>query len=123
VAEEVSEALVATINSEETHQVRTGKNPDRKLHHEGADSSFKKYVKEKLAYLTQDERNVIELALLKYSRVFHDETNYFKGTDLVDHHIVTGNAKPIRRTLYRTQFSLPQEMDAQVYFHSRITQV
>jgi hypothetical protein len=35
---------------------------------------------------------------MKYQQVFHREgSNEFKSTDLVEHRIVTGDAKPIRK--------------------------
>jgi hypothetical protein len=115
VAEEISEALVATINTEETPQVRTNKCPNRHSTKEEMDQTFKQYMKEGLAHLTHDERTVREPVLIRYRRVFHDEENIdFKGTDLVEHRIVTGDAKPIRRPPYRTPFALRQEMENQV---------
>ena len=52
---------------------------------------------------------------MKYSHVFHNnETNDFKGTDIIVHQILVGDARPIRRTQYRTPFALRDEMKAQV---------
>jgi len=52
---------------------------------------------------------------MKYKHVFHQEgSNDFKGTDLVEHRIVTGDAKPIRKAPYRVPFALSQEMQNQV---------
>jgi hypothetical protein len=57
----------------------------------------------------------MEPLLTKYRHVFHQENSYdFKGTDLVEHRIVTGDAKPIRKAPYRVPFALRQEMQNQV---------
>ena len=60
--------------------------------------SFRQYLNGKLEHLTVEERSVMEPLLMKYKHVFHQEgSNDFKGTDLVEHRIVTGDAKPIRK--------------------------
>jgi hypothetical protein len=64
--------------------------------------------------LTGEER-FVEPLLIKYRHVFHQEgSNYFKGTDLVEHRIVTGDVKPIRKAPYKNAFVLRQEMQNQV---------
>jgi hypothetical protein len=115
VAEEIMESLVASINGgaefESRGRERTGKS-DRTVK---VDDSFRSYVKGKLSHLSPQERKVLEPVLLKYRHVFHEEgSNDFKGTDLVEHEIITGDAEPIRRPPYRVPFSLRQEMDRQV---------
>jgi hypothetical protein len=53
--------------------------------------------------------------LRKYRRVFHvEESNDFRGTDLIEHRIVTGDAKPIRKLPYGVPFVLRKEMEDQV---------
>jgi hypothetical protein len=53
--------------------------------------------------------------LLKFAHVFHDEeTNDFKGTDVVEHEIEVGNARPIKRPPYRVPYALMDEMKKQV---------
>jgi hypothetical protein len=65
--------------------------------------------------LIQADKELIEPVLLKYSHIFHDEgTNDFKGTDLLEHQIITGDAQPIRRPRCRTPFALRGEMEEQV---------
>jgi hypothetical protein len=57
----------------------------------------------------------MEPVLLKYRHVFHEDgSNDFQGTDLVEHIIVTGDAKPIRKPPYRVPFALRKEMENQV---------
>jgi len=57
----------------------------------------------------------VEPILVKYRHIFHEEgSNGFRGTDLVEHKIVTGNAKPIRKPPYRVPFALRKEMENQV---------
>jgi hypothetical protein len=70
VAEQISEALVAIINSEEKPTVRTNKCPDRYSSKAEMDQTFKQYMREGLAHLTHDERKVIEPVLIRYRRGF-----------------------------------------------------
>ena len=57
----------------------------------------------------------MEPILLKYRHVFHEEGSIdFQGTDLVEHIIVTGDAKPIRKTPYRVH--LPSEKKWNIRF-------
>ena len=52
---------------------------------------------------------------MKYAHVFHDEnTNDFKGTDVIEHEIIVGYAKPIRRPPYHTPYALRRKMKAQI---------
>jgi hypothetical protein len=91
VAEETSASLVVLINDSESQESSC---KDGSV----SDSSFRHYVRDKLGHLTQEERSVMELVLMKYRHVFHQEgSNDFKGTGLVKHRIVTGDAKPIRK--------------------------
>ena len=47
--------------------------------------------------------------------VFHDEdTNDFKGTDIIEHQIIVDNLPPIRRPQYRTPYALREEMKSQI---------
>jgi hypothetical protein len=56
----------------------------------------------------------MEPVLRKYKHIFHVErSNDFKGTDLIEHRITTGDAKPIRKGPYRVPFAL-KEMENQV---------
>jgi len=65
--------------------------------------------------LNQEDRELIEPILLKYAHVFHDEeTNHFKGTNVIEHEIPIGDARPIRRPQYRTPYALREEMETQV---------
>ena len=58
---------------------------------------------------------MIEPILLKYDHVFHDEeTNDFKGTNVIKHEIPIGDARPIRRPQYRTPYAVRKEMQTQV---------
>jgi hypothetical protein len=67
-------------------------------------------MKDKLTHLIQEEP-----VLMKYKQLFQVEgTNNFQGSDLVEHHIATDDAKPIRKPLYRVPFYLRKEMETQV---------
>jgi hypothetical protein len=79
------------------------------------DPLFKSYLNEKLAHLNREERRAIEPILRKYRKVFYVEgSNDFQGTDLIEHQITTGDAKPIMKAPYRVPFALRKEMEAQV---------
>jgi hypothetical protein len=111
IAEEISENLVASINED------TGFGPQLKgdCRRKESSENFTKFVTEKLAHLTNKERSVMEPVLLRHHYVFHEEgSNDFKGTDLVEHQIIMGDAKPIRRPQYRVPFALRQEMENQI---------
>jgi hypothetical protein len=57
----------------------------------------------------------MEPVLRKYRHIFHVEgSNDFKGTDLIEHRIITGDTKPIRKAPYRVPFALKKEMEDQV---------
>ena len=74
------------------------------------DNSFKEYRQDKLGHLSQAERSVMDPILIKYRHIFHEEgSNDFRGTDLAEHKIVTGNAKPIRKPPYRLPFALERK--------------
>jgi hypothetical protein len=109
MAEEVSETLVATVND--------GPGVDsRKVPRQTAvDLPFREYLNDKLGHLTPEERKVIEPVLIQYRKTFYVEgSNEFKGTDLIQHRIDTGDAKPIRRPPYRVPYALREEMNRQV---------
>jgi len=54
---------------------------------------------------------VIEPVLMKYAHVFHDEeTNDFKGTEVIEHKIVLEDTRPIRKPQYRVPYALRDEM-------------
>ena len=114
VAEETSESLVAVINDSEPLNSKRGRETSRGESKATTDPSFRQYLNGKLEHLTVEERSVME-PLMKYKHVFHQEgSNDFKGTDLVEHRIVTGDANPIRKAPYRVPFALRQEMQNQV---------
>jgi len=75
---------------------------------------YEKLLRNKLDHLSQEEWHLLEPVLLKYSHAFHDEeTNDFKNTDIIEPQILVGDARPIRRTQYRTPFALRDVMKAQ----------
>jgi hypothetical protein len=109
MAEEVSESLVAAVNDGTEFEPRknTSKAP--------IDESFRKYLDDKLGHLSEEERSILEPVLVKYRNTFYVEgSTVLKGTDLVQHHIDTGDARPIRRPPYRVPYALREEMDRQV---------
>ena len=68
-----------------------------------------------LGHITRKERSVLEPVLKKFRHVFHhDDDAEFKGTDLVEHRIITGDAKPIRKAPYRVPYALREELEGQV---------
>ena len=114
IAQEISENLVVPTSSEEEtevgrdHLFLAAKNKE-------IPAKFKAYVRGRLAHLSPEDREVLEPVLYRYAHVFHDEEkNDFKGTDLVQHRIETGDAMPIRKAPYRIPFALRREVDNQI---------
>jgi hypothetical protein len=76
---------------------------------------YEKLLQGKLDHLEKEDRQYIEPVLKRYIHVFHDEeVNDFKGTDVIEHEIPVGSARPIRRPTYRTPYALRGEMQKQV---------
>jgi len=76
---------------------------------------YDKLLQGKLDHLTQEDRQHIQPVLRKYAHVFHDEaSNDFKETKAIEHQILVGDAKPIRRPPYRTPYALREDMQTQV---------
>jgi hypothetical protein len=89
VAEEMSESLVDSVNagneSGESQRVKQGNLNRNKALHE-------KLLKGKLDHLSEEERASIEPVPLRYAHLFHDEdSNDFKGTDVIERRILTGD--------------------------------
>ena len=79
------------------------------------ESKYSEYLEGVLGHLTRKERVVLQPVLRKYRHVFHDdETAEFQGTDLVEHRIITGDVRPIRKAQYRVPYALREEMESQV---------
>jgi hypothetical protein len=54
----------------------------------------------------------MEPVLTKYRHVFHEESSHdFPGTNLVEHRIVTGDTRPLRKSPYRVTFTLRKEIE------------
>jgi hypothetical protein len=76
---------------------------------------YRNLINWKLDHLSQEDRELTEPILLKYAHVFHDEeTNDFKENNVMEHEILIGDARPIRRPQYKTPYALKQEMQTQV---------
>jgi hypothetical protein len=115
VAEETSASVVADINDE----VITNFNHRMKIHCGVntilGDADFEQYLQDMLGHLSHADRSVMEPVLRKYRHVFHVHgINDFRSTDLIEDRIVTGDAKPIRKSPYRVPFAHRNEMDKQV---------
>jgi hypothetical protein len=79
IAEEVSEPLVEKIKAK---KAKWPQQPEKEKKNEAL---YGKLLKEKLDYLKQEDRELIEPILVKYANVFHnEETNYFKGTNVIE---------------------------------------
>ena len=112
IAEEASEPLIHRINQRKEPNSDSPLTPQRKKKNEAL---YRKLLNGKLDHLNQEDRELIEQILLKYAHVFHDEeTNDFKGTNVIEHEIPIGDARPIRRPQYRTPYALRKEMQTQV---------
>jgi hypothetical protein len=76
---------------------------------------YDKLLRDKLDHLTQHDRRYMEPVLLKYTHVFHDEeSNDFKGTNIVEHQIILCDAATIRRPPYKTPYAWRQEIQDQM---------
>ena len=112
VAEEISSCLVAAINDGDgpgnpPHDKRR-KNGRRDIYTVAQEAKFKRYLDSTLGRLSKGETAVMEPVLTKHMHVFHeDEDNQFNGTDLVEHRIITGDAKPIQKAPYTVINVLP----------------
>ena len=94
VSEEVSVELVDRINAGNRSNSTSPTNQQRKSRKKALNQ---KLLQGKLDHLSEEERVLIEPVLLEYALVFRDEgTNDFKGTDVVEHLILVGDAQPIR---------------------------
>jgi hypothetical protein len=108
---EVSEALLDEINEKEPDMNGPVKTPRKRTN----ELLYDKLLHGKMDHLGQAERRHIESVLRKCAHVFHDESsNDFKGPQVIQHQILVGGAKPIRKPPYRTPFALRQEMQYQV---------
>jgi hypothetical protein len=96
VAEETTEALVERINAGNGVILPPS---DYRRKQKRNEALHQKMLRGKLDHLSEEDRQDIEPVLLKFAHVFHDEeTNDFKGTDVVEHEIEVGNARPIKAT-------------------------
>jgi hypothetical protein len=78
-------------------------------------AKFRKYFHDVLGHLSREDKGVMEPVLSRYSHVFTLEENIpLKGTDLVEHQIVTGDATPIRKAPYWVPFALRRDMKTQM---------
>jgi hypothetical protein len=115
VSEANTKSLVAAINDAGASNSKCKGKTGREGSKVTTDPTFRQYLKGKFEPLAGEERSVMEPLLMKYRHVFHQEgSNDFKGTDLVERTIGTGDAKPIRKAPYRVPFALRQEMENQV---------
>jgi hypothetical protein len=118
IAEEVFPCVVATINDDDhgsppSHEKQNGKR--QHVNTVARDTKYRQYLGSVLGHLTKQERAVLEPVLQKFRHVFHDDEDAeFKGTDLVVHRIITGDARPIRKAPYRVPYALKDGMERQV---------
>jgi hypothetical protein len=112
VAEGTTEALVDRINAGNGAKLSPSDDWRKQKRNEAL---YQKLLSGKLDHLSEEDRREIEPVLLKFTHVFHDEeTNDFKGTDVVEHEIEVGNARPIKRPPYRVPYALRDEMKKQM---------
>jgi hypothetical protein len=115
VAEEISPSLIAALNEDEKSKPEGGNARRKPVNTVKNSDKHKAYVQEAVSHLSGEEKQVMEAVLLKYGHVFHDESKgTFPGTDVIEHRIITGDAKPIRKAPYRVPFALRGEMERQV---------
>jgi len=97
VAEEVSPSLVAAINADTNPADERDARESTHVYSVAGVTKFREYVNQVLGHLPKQDREVMEPVLRKYRHVFHlYEDSPFPGTDLVEHRLLTGDARPIR---------------------------
>jgi len=96
VAEEMTGEVAEKTNSE-GKEGPSLHNPAQKIKRN--ENLYRKLLQGKLNHLKEEERKVIEPVLLEHAHVFHDAENK-KGTDLVEHEILVGNARPKKKPPY-----------------------
>jgi hypothetical protein len=97
LAEETSANIVAELNDEVKTNSKHGRKFKCGVNTVIEDAKFEQYLQDKVGHLTHKERSIMVLVLRKYRHIFHVEgSNDFRGTDLIEHRIITGDAKPIR---------------------------
>jgi len=112
VAEEITEELVNKINADDKPKSDLVNDRQRKKRNE---LLYRKLLLGNLDRLSEEEKQVIKPVLMKYAHVFHDEeSNNFKGTDVIEHQIVLEDTRPIRKPQYRVPYALRVEMKTQV---------
>jgi hypothetical protein len=99
--------------------VASGSSSDEDIHSQEMkgmpDKMFDDYLKSKLDHLTEQDRKVMEPVLRQYKNNFYVEGyNEFQATDLIEHSIDAGQAKPIRKRPYRVPHALREEVHSQV---------
>jgi hypothetical protein len=68
-----------------------------------------------LGHLSEEERAEVEPVLITYLHVFHGEVESdFRGTDVIEHRIITDDATRIRKSPYRVPYALRDDMKSQV---------
>jgi hypothetical protein len=84
--------LVDRINKPEQTSLESPTRPRRKRKNE---AFYNKLLGGKLDHLPPEERQIIEPVLQKFAHVFHDEeTNDFKSTNIIEHHILLEDHNP-----------------------------
>ena len=112
VAEEVGEPEIDRLNAVSGADAGQHEMPQTQKRNEVL---YHKLLRGKLEHLIQKERQLLEPVLLKYTHVFHDEeSNKFKGTNVVEHEILLNDTRPIRRPPNRTPYALREEMESHV---------
>jgi hypothetical protein len=118
IAEEVSPCVAAAINDDVPGSQPCHKQLNDEHQHVNTvarNAKYKQYLDGVLRHQTKQERDVLEPVLQNFQHVFHDdEHTEFKGKDLVEHRIRTGDARPIRKARHRVPYALRDEMERQV---------
>jgi hypothetical protein len=92
IAEPVIEDEIDRINSNTKSGVQSVAKAPRQIRNEGLND---KLLQGKLDHLKEEDRQHIEPVLKRYIHVFHGEVNDFKGSDVIEHEIPVGDARPI----------------------------
>jgi hypothetical protein len=76
---------------------------------------FESYLQEKLGHLERRDRHILEPVLRRYMHLFYGLGSRELGcTSQVEHSIETGDAKPIKKSPYRTPHALKPVVDEHI---------
>jgi hypothetical protein len=106
-AQEISEQLLIPFKEPVLEETSTENTFTTNENKQAISPKFRNYLDEKLGHISSAERKYVEPVLIRYLHIFHnEESDEFKGTDLVEHQILTAH---LRLESLSTEFHLLSE--------------